>query len=814
MTLPMSKLKQFNVIGMHCNSCVRRVSEAVNKVPGVTETKVDLDNGIVSVAGDADRDLIEAAIIASGYQTDSQIEEPIADAEPVVDLNMERWQDHQFLISGMSCAACVRNIENALQNLPTVHQVSVNFADESAYVSSTLSAPEIVAVFGGLGYGATELSSLSMDEKEILDKQQFSQGLRRSIVAIGAASALMLATMLGALPAISLTTIWLTVALVVLCIMFYSGRHFYVNAIKALRHRSLTMDTLVALGTGTAWFYSTLVLLFPSISENDYVFYEGGLFVIGFVGLGKALEHYSRMKSASAIEKLLNLAPDDVTVLESGAEYLRPVDQVKVGDLVRLRPGDSAAVDGVVTQGYSSIDESMLTGESLPVDKVVGDLIVAGTVNQYGSLVMQVEQIGRNTTLARLAEGVRQAQNSKPQIARITDRIAAFFVPAVMLISIATFVFWFWFAESASLDLGVTTAMTVLIIACPCAVGLAIPMSIMLGVSRGAKQGLLVKNGQVLQEGANIGTVVFDKTGTLTQGKLYVSAAAIQIDESRFWTYVSCLERLSEHPIARAVDDHCQALKLSSADLKDAGGAKVREVELFPGGGIVGTIDGTQVVIGNPAFLARRDINLERTSDSSILVAFDNKQVGSFDVTDELRPEAKSIVRKLQAMKLNVIMMSGDGLTKVEQIAKELGIDEYYAELLPAQKLTAIKAIQASGQKVAMVGDGINDAMALSIADVGIAIGQGADIAIESADVALVRGGIHEIPAVLTLSKKVMNNIYQNLIGAFAYNVMLIPVAAGILYPTLIAPAYAGLAMALSSLTVVANATRLKVARL
>jgi Cu+-exporting ATPase len=339
-------------------------------------------------------------------------------------------------------------------------------------------------------------------------------------------------------------------------------------------------------------------------------------------------------------------------------------------------------------------------------------------------------------------------------------------------------------------------------------------MSIMLGVSRGAKQGLLVKNGQVLQEGANIGTVVFDKTGTLTQGKLYVSAAAIQIDESRFWTYVSCLERLSEHPIARAVDDHCQALKLSSADLKDAGGAKVREVELFPGGGIVGTIDGTQVVIGNPAFLARRDINLERTSDSSILVAFDNKQVGSFDVTDELRPEAKSIVRKLQAMKLNVIMMSGDGLTKVEQIAKELGIDEYYAELLPAQKLTAIKAIQASGQKVAMVGDGINDAMALSIADVGIAIGQGADIAIESADVALVRGGIHEIPAVLTLSKKVMNNIYQNLIGAFAYNVMLIPVAAGILYPTLIAPAYAGLAMALSSLTVVANATRLKVARL
>jgi len=268
MTLPMSKLKQFNVIGMHCNSCFRRVSEAVNKVPGVTETKVDLDNGIVSVAGDADRDLIEAAIIASGYQTDSQSEKPIAGAEPVVDLNMESWQDHQFLISGMSCTACVRNIENALQNLPTVHQVSVNFADESAYVSSTLSAPEIVAVFGGLGYGATELSSLSMDEKEILDKQQFSQGLRRSIVAIGAASALMLATMLGALPAISLTTIWLTVALVVLCIMFYSGRHFYVNAIKALRHRSLTMDTLVALGTGTAWFYSTLVLLSEHYRER------------------------------------------------------------------------------------------------------------------------------------------------------------------------------------------------------------------------------------------------------------------------------------------------------------------------------------------------------------------------------------------------------------------------------------------------------------------------------------------------------------------------------------------------------------------
>ncbi|MDG1206222.1 MAG: heavy metal translocating P-type ATPase [Pseudomonadales bacterium] len=814
MTIAMSKLKQFNVNGMHCKNCVRRVSEAVNKVPGVTETKVDLDNGIVSVAGDADLDLIEAAIIASGYQTDSQSEEPIADAEPVDDLNMESWQDHQFLVSGMSCTACVRNIENALQNLPTVHQVSVNFADESAYVSSTLSASEIIAVFSGLGYGATELSDLSMDEKEALDKQQFSQGLRRSIVAIGVASVLMAGTMSGVLPAISQTAAWLAVALVVLCVTFYSGRHFYVNAIKALRHGSLTMDTLVALGTGTAWTYSTLVLLFPSISKNDYVFYEGGLFVIGFVGLGKALEHYSRMKSAGAIEKLLNLAPDDVTVIESGDEYLRPVDQVKLGDLVRLRPGDSAAVDGIVIEGYSSIDESMLTGEALPVDKVLGDSIVAGTVNQYGSLVMRVEQVGRNTTLARLAAGVRQAQNSKPQIARITDSIAAFFVPAVMLIAVATFVFWFWLAEYASLDLSVTTAMTVLIIACPCAVGLAIPMSIMLGVARGAKQGLLVKNGQVLQEGANIQTVVFDKTGTLTKGELCVSAASTQIDQNQFWTYVSSLERLSEHPIARAVEAHCVALNLSGVDPKGENIRMVTEVELFPGGGIVGTIEGTQIVIGNPAFLARRGISLEGKNDSKILVAFNNHLVGSFGVTDELRPEAKSIVSELQAMNVNVIMMSGDGLTKVEQIAKQLGIEEYYAELLPDQKLAAIKTIQASGQKVAMVGDGINDAMALSIADVGIAIGQGADIAIESADVALVRGGIHEIPAVLTLSKKVMNNIYQNLIGAFAYNVMLIPVAAGVLYPTLIAPAYAGLAMALSSLTVVANASRLKAARL
>jgi Cu+-exporting ATPase len=356
--------------------------------------------------------------------------------------------------------------------------------------------------------------------------------------------------------------------------------------------------------------------------------------------------------------------------------------------------------------------------------------------------------------------------------------------------------------------------MTVLIIACPCAVGLAIPMSIMLGVARGAKQGLLVKNGQVLQEGANIQTVVFDKTGTLTKGELCVSAASTQIDENQFWTYVSSLERLSEHPIARAVEAHCVALNLSGVDPKGENIRTVTEVELFPGGGIVGTIEGTQVVIGNPAFLARRGISLEGKNDSKILVAFNNHLVGSFGVTDELRPEAKSIVSELQAMNVNVIMMSGDGLTKVEQIAKQLGIEEYYAELLPDQKLAAIKTIQTSGQKVAMVGDGINDAMALSIADVGIAIGQGADIAIESADVALVRGGIHEIPAVLTLSKKVMNNIYQNLIGAFAYNVMLIPVAAGVLYPTLIAPAYAGLAMALSSLTVVANASRLKAARL
>jgi Cu+-exporting ATPase len=601
--------------------------------------------------------------------------------------------------------------------------------------------------------------------------------------------------------------------------MVYSGWHFYSGAYKSLTLGQANMDTLIALGTGSAWFYSCIVIEYsdtlPALAKHAYV--EAAVVILAFINLGTGLETLARGKTSSAIRQLIGLQPRTARVVRDGEELDIPIEQVGLGETLRVRPGEKIAVDGVLLEGHSTLDESMLTGEPIPVEKSVGSEVVAGTMNQTGSFLFQATRIGRDTALAQIINSVRQAQSSKPEIARLADKISGVFVPVVVAISGLTFLVWYFFGPEPSLGYAFITSMTVLVIACPCALGLATPISVMVAVGRAAQSGILIRKGDALQTAGKLSCLILDKTGTVTEGKPTVSTIELldNFTEDEVLKFAASIESGSEHPLAAAI--------LAAAEYKQIKLEKALQFEAISGYGVTALINEQRVFFGNKALMDSKGIKFTRYNNrleklsalgqTPMLLAVDDKIVGIIAVSDPIKKDSALAVQRLKDLGLRIIMVTGDNQITAHAIAKQAGIAEVRAQVLPQDKAAVVKELQLQGEIVGMVGDGINDAPALAQADVGLAIGTGTDVAIESADVVILQGSLLKVPEVIALSKATVINIKQNLMGAFFYNTISIPVAAGLLYPVfgvLLNPMIAGAAMALSSLTVVTNANRLR----
>ncbi len=726
---------------------------------------------------------------------------------------------HRLTIGGMMCAGCVSSVENILKRYPGIDNASVNLADHSAVVEGEVELHGLIQAIKDGGYDAAVMKSLAIEqqERELADQIRYQQLIKQSIVAAVVGGGLMLAMLTKQLPPITNTPFWLLIAVVTALTMYFSGRHFFTGAWKQLTHHNANMDTLIAMGTGAAWIYSTAITLFPdsipSIAHHAY--FEAAVMIMAFINFGNALELKAKGRTSEAIKRLIGMQPKSARVVREGKEIDVDIIEVGLNETIRARPGERIAVDGVVIEGRSHVDESMISGEPIPLSKSVGDEVIAGTTNGNGTLLYQAKRIGQDTMLAQIIEMVRTAQGSKPEIGRLADKIASVFVPSVMIISVLTFLIWYNIGPEPVIGYSLVTMMTVLIIACPCALGLATPISIMVGVGKAAEFGVLIRNGDALQQARELTTIVLDKTGTVTKGAPHVVAIHTEITEGELLAYAAATERGSEHPLAEAI--------VSVAESSEIKIPKAEEFTATTGSGVAATVDGKPVLIGNLKWMVQNNINIEHfrhqaeihasKGEIPVYVAIDGKASGLIVIADPIKDDSITAIKRLQQLGLKVVMITGDNQKTAEAIAASVGIEEVIAEVLPNQKAEAVIKRQQRGEKVAMVGDGINDAPALASADVGFAIGNGTDIAIESADVVLMRSSLHGVADAIEISHATVSNIKQNLFGAFLYNSIGIPVAAGALYPVaglLLPPMFAGAAMALSSVTVVSNANRLR----
>ena len=728
-----------------------------------------------------------------------------------------------FRLQGASCAGCVRKIETALSQVAGVEEARVNLADQTLTVTGEVTTDACVAAVEGAGYGA---EPVRVSERELREQQReeeerhYRDLLRRCGLALGLGIPLMAWGVLGGDMLVSTPgqqLAWGAVGLLTLGVLVYCGGHFFTGAWRAFRHHNANMDTLVALGTGTAWAFSMLVVAVPQLLPEAarHVYFEASAMIIGLINLGQALELRARGRTSAAVEKLLELQDPTARVVRDGTEQDVSLDDVKVGDRLRVRPGEKIPVDGTVEEGGSLVDESMLTGEPVPVKKAPGDSLSAGTLNKNGSLLFRAEKVGADTRLAHIIEMVKNAQSSRVPIARLADRISAIFVPAVMIIAVLAALVWFNFGPEPRAAHTLVVLTSVLIIACPCALGLATPMSVMVGVGKGAEYGVLIRNGKALQQASNLNTLVVDKTGTLTEGAPRLTEIEARGDEEDLLRLLASLEQGSEHPLAEAV--------VSAARERELELLPVQDFEAITAHGVRGTVDGKQVLLGNRKLMQREQIDIaawhERATHladmgrTSMYAAVDGEAAGLIAVADPIREDAGAAIARLLRLGLRVEMLTGDNSATAEAVAQQLGIDRVHAELLPEDKEKIIGELQSAGERVGMAGDGINDAPALARADVGFAIGGGTDVAIETADVTLMRSSLHGVADAIELSRATLRNIKQNLFGAFIYNVLGIPIAAGALYPvtgSLLSPVIAGAAMAFSSVTVVSNANRLR----
>ena len=748
-----------------------------------------------------------------------------------------------FPIEGMTCASCVNRITRFLQKVEGVEDANVNLASESAtvlYDPAQVTVGDLAAAVDAAGYVARlEQAATGADERDLAEVAEAREerdkagahhlaALRRRVI-VAALLTVPLLLGLARMTVAPFLPAYLTDPLFQLAlatpVQFWAGWPFYVGTWKALRHRAADMNTLIAIGTTAAYAYSVATILFPSFFHAAGIgmgeaglplYFDTAAVIITLILLGRFLEARARGHTSDAIRRLINLAPRTARVLRDGVEVDLAVIDVRVGDIVRVRPGETIAVDGVVTEGASGVDESMITGESLPVSKHAEDLVIGGTLNTTGTLSFRATRVGAGTVLAKIIRLVSEAQGSRAPIQRLADLVTGYFVPAVLGLAALTFLVWFVFGPAPAFNLALLNTVAVLIIACPCALGLATPTSIMVGTGKGAEAGVLFRNAEALERLGSVRTVVLDKTGTLTEGKPRVTdivRAEGAPAEDEILALVAAAERLSEHPLA-------DAIVREAVETRSLAVAAASEFVATAGSGIAARVNGHQVLVGRPGFLEVDVSSLTAAAEAlaadgktPVFVAVDGRAAAVIAVADTLKPGSVAAVAELHRLGLRAVMLTGDNQRTAEAIGRAVGIDRVLADVRPDGKAAAVKVLQAEGQHVAMVGDGINDAPALASADVGIAMGTGTDVAMESAGVTLMSGDLRGLVTAIALSRATMRNIRQNLFWAFAYNVILIPVAMGALYPftgVLLDPIFAAAAMALSSVTVVSNALRLR----
>jgi Cu+-exporting ATPase len=742
-------------------------------------------------------------------------------------------------LSGMSCAACARTVETAIQKVAGVRSVSVNFGAEQAivdYDADHTTQQDIQKAVAAAGYQASPTQEFGADPSEAADPAQLAHGAqqRQLLQRLRLGGLVSTVLVVGSLPAMTgLHLPWMpgwfhnpwVQWVLTTPVMVWCGQSFFTGAWKAIRRRTADMNTLVALGTGTAYIYSVFATLFPQVLRSQGlqpdVYFEAASVIITLILLGRFLEHRARGQTSAAIRQLMGLQVKTARVIRDGVEQDVPIQSVQVGDTVIVRPGEKIPVDGAVLSGQSTVDEAMVTGESIPVAKGPGDEVIGATLNKTGSFRFRAQRVGKDTTLAQIVQLVQAAQASKAPIQKLADQVTGWFVPVVMAIALITFLTWIVLTGNPILALIAT--VSVLIIACPCALGLATPTSIMVGTGKGAENGILIKGGDSLELAHRLQTIVLDKTGTLTQGQPTVTDYATRQgtahgQELKLLRLVAAVEKDSEHPLAAAVVQYADRQEIAAGELPP-----VQKFEAVAGMGVQGQVCDRWVQIGTQRWFDQLGLDTapwqarrqawETEAKTTALIAIDGQVEGILAIADTLKPSSTEVVKALQRLGLTVVMLTGDNRATAQAIAQQAGIQRVFAEVRPDQKAAQIQALQQEGKVVAMVGDGINDAPALAQADVGIAIGTGTDVAMAASDITLISGDLQGIVTAIQLSRATLHNIRQNLFFAFIYNVLGIPIAAGVLYPllgALLNPIIAGAAMAFSSVSVVTNALRLR----